>query len=134
MSVPFFALKPELISCYVVRDGHWLQIIFVFLFASTSSLVITLPTISLPQQSQINRTSATAVGLDDLNGQSYFPSFAFLSFVSKYSTYSLMVRLDSLALFLISSWTLSVTVKHLNPFRGKNDQELLSYFTVQWNI
>jgi hypothetical protein len=69
--------------------------------------------------------SNAVVRLKDFNGHIYFPFFAALSLASKYSTYSLMLRLVSLALFLMSLWTLSVTVMHLYPFRGKNVQLLL---------
>jgi hypothetical protein len=47
--------------------------------------------------------SDAIVGLKNLNGQFYFPSFATFSLASKYSTYSRILRLLSLALFLMSS-------------------------------
>ena len=122
-------LKPKIGVLKFHKDGncfflfrislHWQQITFVFFWASNSSLVIKPVFTCLPQLSQKNCTSAT-LWLDwrTLRG-SYFPSFVVLSFANKFSTYSLMVRFVSLALFLMSSWTLSVTVIHLYPFLGK---------------
>jgi predicted neutral ceramidase superfamily lipid hydrolase len=77
----------------------------------------------LPQQSQINWTSATrSLASKILTGKNYSLSLGGLSFSSRSSTYSLIVQLFAFARFLMSSCIFSVTVMHLYPFRGKRLQ------------
>ena len=79
--------------------------------------------------------SNAVVRLKNLYGHNYFPSLALLSFASKFSRYSFIVRLVSLALFLISSWTFPVTVMHLYPFRGKPSvSSSVLYGTIEYII
>jgi hypothetical protein len=51
--------------------------------------------------------------LRDFKVMSYFSALKVFSCAIRYSTYSFIVRFVSFALFLMSSWSFSVTVMHL---------------------
>ena len=110
---------------------HWKQIILLAFWLWASFVDIRLVLTILPQMSQMNCTSATLSLLwMILSGNDQVPSFEALSFASKYSTYPLIVRLVSSALFLMSLCILSVTVMHLYPFLGKPPTPSILYRTI----
>lgn len=82
--------------------------------ALISFLGIRLVLTSLPQESQMNLTSATrSLFWRFFRDVFYFPALLAFSCAIKYSMYSFMVRFVSFAFFLMSSCSFSVTVMHL---------------------